>query len=187
MNNLFFCHVGEPGSKRDFPRSLARQFHSAELLPYFEQDLGKTKAQLLKTALDRAYPNGFQCWGVPIGAESMFNSLTPGDVVLLIGKIQVEPFPDGEFEYAGVAGLKSTLPLHVTSRFVWTEARFPWMFFLVAEPVQLPWPIFLRDVGYANNFNPHGWALRVHPKRYRTLPGGDARSYYDHIVRNYRR
>jgi hypothetical protein len=148
------------------------------------KDLG-SKADGLLADLYAAFPNGLNCWGIPSGGESVFKFIDPGDVVLLIGALQLQPCPDGVFEFGGIVKVVSRDRLHNTSTFVWTEPRFPLMFFFDAQPMRLPWPVFLRDVGYKPNMDPHGRGVRVNPNRYANLPGGSPVAYLQHILSTY--
>ncbi len=185
MSELFYFHVGFEGAKRDFPRSLARRLTVQEVQPYFQRDLGTGKGRSLAAALTAQFPDGFNCWGIPSGGQQVFGLLEPNDIVLLIGKIQLEPYPDGVFGYAGRVKIKPNEPLHWTSQYVWTEPRFPLMFFFDALEISLPWPTFLGDVGYRMNMDPHGRGARVNPQRYKGLPGGDPDAYLHHILQQY--
>lgn len=185
MTQLFFHHVGTTGSRRDFPRSLGQKWTADKLLSPLRRDLGTAEGNRIANELDTRFPRGFNCWAPPSGAESVFDSLNLGDVVLLIGSLQLKPYLDGEFNYAGRVEFKVSEPLHETSRLIWTEARFPLIFFFDSVGIRLPWPVFLRDVGYRSNFDPHGMFYRVNPGRYSTLPGGDPAGYMQHIVSKY--
>jgi len=185
MVRLFFQHAGTKEGSRHFTQSLARRRTVEELQPYFEKDLGPDGGRRLLNALDSRFPAGFNCWGIPVGGGMVFDRLDVGDIVLFIGKVQLVPYPDGNFEYAGRVKLKWPDPLHWTSQYIWDEARWPYMFFFDAVDISLPWPRFLDDVGYSETLNPRGWFQPVHPNRYRQLPGGSPEAYLQHVVRHH--
>ena len=185
MSQLFYHHVGGEGARRDFPRSLGSKLTVGAIQPLLKRDLSVQQGRRFGQRLRSDFPNGFSCWAPPIGAEQVFDSLTPGDIVFLIGSIQLQPFPDGVFEYAGRVKVKSTEHLYETSRYIWTESKFPLLFFFDAIRISLPWPKFLQHVGYSMRTDPHGRFSRVHPKRYVGLPGGDPDSNLQHVVQHY--
>src|SRR3972149_1615226 len=92
MTRLFYHHVGQDGADRDFPRSLGRTLTADELEPHLVQDMGTTPGQHLSRQLRTAFPKGFNCWGVPIGAIDAFRRLAPGDIIFLLGHLQLVPY-----------------------------------------------------------------------------------------------
>ena len=185
MTELFYDHAGIDGARMHFPQSLARRLTAQQVQAHLQRDLGPQEGQRFASQLASKFPDGFNCWGIPTGGERVFNLLDAGDIVLLIGKIQVQPYPDGLFEYAATVQVKYPDPLHWTSQHVWGEARWPLMFFFGATKIALPWPTFLKDTGYLTTWNPQGMFYRVNPKRYGNLPGGDPDLYLQHIVKHY--
>ena len=191
MSRLFYHHVGREGSERDFPRSLGQRLAVQEIQPYLTKDLGQAEGERFVSRLRAAFPQGFNCWGLPSRARQVFDLLERDDIVLLIGKLQLQPHPDGTllydgaFEYAGQLQVICPDRLHETSRYVWTEPKFPLMFFFEASPIGLPWRVFLQDVGYKATWDPHGHFHPVSGQKNERLPGGDPDSYLQHIMRHY--
>ena len=185
MSQLFFHHVGRAGAERDFRRSLAHKIKASAVVPSLRTDLGSQRGEQFAADLGRLFPSGFNCWAPPAAADKSIASLEVGDIVLLIGAIQLQPFADGAFDYLGKVRVKSVVPLHETSRYIWTEAKFPWLFFFEATKIKLPWPTFLTQVGYRPNFDPRGLFYRVNPKRYGSLPGGDPDGYARYVMAEY--
>lgn len=185
MSDLFYHHVGFEGARDHFPRSLGQTLTGQQLLPHLQRDLGVPEGQRFADSLTASFPEGFNCWGVPSGGRQVFNLLEPGDVVLLIGKIQVSPYPDGYFEYSGKVRIKYPEPLHWASEYVWDGPNWPLMYFFEASDTSLPWPVFLKDTGYKPRWNPQGMFFRVNVKRYGLLPGGSPDAYFQHILQNH--
>ena len=185
MTQLFYNHAGALGARKHYPRSMSRLLKSRDIKTSLVSDVGGVEAQRLGAILDRSFPNGFNCWGVPSGARGLFHRIQPGDVFLLIGKVQIAPFPDGAFDYAAKIELTWPEPLPATSQQIWGEARWPFVFFFSASRVSLPWPVFLKDVNYRSGWNPQGRFYRVNPFVYGRLPGGDPDGYFQHILKNF--
>jgi hypothetical protein len=185
MTQLFYYHVGAEGALAHFPRSMATRHTGQSLRRWFERDLEPEEGQRLADRLDKRFPHGFHCWGVPTGGRRAFDMLGEGDIVLFIGKIQMVPYPDGMFEYATRVELKYRGPLSWTSQHIWGEARWPLLFFFEALNISFPWPTFLAQVGYSPNCSPGGRLCCVKAARHGMLPGGNPDAYLQYILEHY--
>jgi hypothetical protein len=164
---------------------MARRLTAKELDASVVADLGASEAQRMAGMLNNIFPSGFNCWAVPTGAKGLFNRIRPGDVFLLIGRVQIAPFPDGAFDYCANIELAWPQPLPITSQQIWGEPRWPFIFFFEGKPTSLPWPVFLKDANYRAAWNPQGRFYRVNPAIYHRLPGGDPDGYLRHILQKY--
>lgn len=148
---LYFHHVGESGSRRDFPRTVWNDV-SVEVVEDNIPSDDPFRSQVLRE-LHSKFPDGkFNCWGVPQGASTVIKKLTTGDVVLLIESIrlagdvpalcQVEVFYPRIFSKLSVA--------------LWGEGHFPYIFFFRTERLNLRWDELKEELGYAPRFDPRG-------------------------------
>ena len=139
---VYFQHVGDQNSARDFPRTIGMT--SPKL--FNQTDLGAYSSLIPSKFCD------FQIWGIPEKAERVFEKLAPGDWFLLMGTTG----GGGGIEYIGevlhsISGRQPQL-----SKQLWTEEKFPWIFLLRGQIKHIPWPQFLQIIGYAPNFDPRG-------------------------------
>ena len=127
---------------------------------------------------------------MPSGAIDAFHRLAPGDIVFLLGQLQLVPNSvasdefDGLFEYCGEVTIKPqpNERLYNTSRYVWTEERFPLMFFFKARRIRLPYQTFLTHLGYKSTYQAPAWFLSASDTACRKLPGGDASAYFQYVL-----
>lgn len=144
---VFFAHVGDENSKRDFPRTIGTY---AGVLLMDAKSFGRWS-----DLVPKGFQN-FQTWGIPEKADPIHRKLSAGDWFVLVGTIGSV----GGVEYIG----KVTHVLHEAqpdlSEYLWTEARFPWIFLMSGKMTFVSWSKFLSVIGYAPNFDPRG---RIYP------------------------
>lgn len=162
---IYFHHVGEANSNRDFPRTLfsganLRRFNFDEVEPFL-QHLSNDERTRLAEVCQADAPNGFQIWGIPSGAKSVLKSFSEGDYLLLLKSITY----GGAFKYCGRAVGVPNKECFDLSEHLWGEARFPLICFLVGKEVHFPWPVFLETFGFKANWDPAGMTWRLLPKR----------------------
>lgn len=149
---LFYHHVGQEGSDKDFPKTV----HTRLPLSSIEDsltDAGDPSSLNMIPTLRTEFPSGWlNCWGVPPGASRVIGSMNSGDVVLLLESTSGQgPMP----VLAEVKAYWHT-ELPSLSRFLWNDNRFAFIFFFETEYVDLDWQTFISHVGYAPNFDPRG-------------------------------
>lgn len=176
---IYFQHVGEANSNRDFPRTLfspegLQRFMFQEVEPYL-QHLPKDELVRLAAVCNVEAPDGFQIWGIPSGAKSILKNFVEGDHLLLLKSITF----GGAFEYSGRAVGIPREECFDLSRYLWGEARFPLICFLVGKQVHFPWPLFLDAFGFQPNWDPAGMTWRLLPKRVKESKFGSE----DEVVR----
>lgn len=162
---IYFQHVGEANSNRDFPKTLftrdgLRQFTFAEVEPYLEHLPNDERTRLADVCAAEA-ADGFQIWGIPSGAKSVLKHFVEGDQLLLLKSIT----HGGAIEYSGRAVGIPRRECFELSRHLWGEARFPIICFLIGEQVHFPWPVFLETFGFKSNWDPAGMTWRLLPSR----------------------
>lgn len=164
---IYFQHVGEANSNRDFPRTLfsrgeLHQFKFEDVAPYLEH-LPEAELQRLSRLCVKDAPDGFQIWGIPSGAKTILKNFIEGDQLLLVKSITF----GGAIEYSGRVIAIPRGECFDLSQHLWAEARFPLICFLVGEQVRFPWPVFLEAFDFKSNWNPAGRIWRLLPTRVR--------------------
>lgn len=174
---LYYHHVGKKGADEDFKKTVFARV-PISLVENSIPDNEPNKALLL-SELNENFPIGsFNCWGVPSGAASIIKNLAVGDAVLLIetatelgGNIpalgQVKTFIRHEFPSLSFS--------------LWGNSHFPYIFFFETEPLEFQWNEFVRDLGYAPNFDPRGKFYSVSDEKLVKL--GGAQKYVEQIRR----
>jgi 5-methylcytosine-specific restriction protein A len=148
---LYFHHVGESGSRRDFPRTVWNAVSIKTVEDNIPAD-DPFRSPILRE-LRAKFPEGtFNCWGVPQGASTIIERLSTGDVVLLVESIrlagsvpalcQVAVFYPRIFSKLSVA--------------LWGEGHFPYIFYFHTERLHLSWEELKEKLGYAPRFDPRG-------------------------------
>lgn len=180
---LFFQHVGREGTRADFPCSIERRL----TLDVLQEDLDALPEQertSFLASMERSFSHGFNCWGLPAPAASIFSQMEVGDVVALLGGISPS-MGEGEVRCICRIGAKAPTEFWQSSQRVWNESKYPLMFFFDAYEVMMPWSRFTKDVGYRGGFDPRGRTYRVRDDRLASLPGGNADDYFTHVVDTY--
>lgn len=95
---VFYQHIGERLSERDFPRSLGTPTNglkrfSVEQIEDFLKHLSPSELANIRQKTRAQTPNGFQIWGIPSGAAKVLDPMKPGDYLMLLVSI--------DFQYCG--------------------------------------------------------------------------------------
>jgi 5-methylcytosine-specific restriction protein A len=148
---LYFHHVGESGSKRDFPRTVWNEVSIRTVEDNVPLD--NPYRGLLLRDLNSRFPDGrFNVWGVPQGASTVIKKLSSGDAVLLIESIRLA----GSVPALCPVSVFYPQPLSELSTALWGEAHFPYVFFFHTQPLRLSWDELKEHLGYAPRFDPRG-------------------------------
>jgi hypothetical protein len=153
---IFVHHVGDENSRRDFPHTIGTH---TDVVHRDAASLGPFSS-LVPATLDR-----FQIWGIPNGASQIYERLKPDDWFLLVGALG----DGGGVEYVGKVVHVLHGPQRELSKFLWTEDRFPWVFFLRGEMRHIPWPDFLSRLQYSANYDPRGHVFGIGQDRMKKL------------------
>ncbi len=157
---IFWHHVGDQLSKRDFPRTIGsqrfglREFKLEDVESDIDEGVG-FQLNELKDGYARIGSSTFQIWGVPTGAKTALNKLRTGDWLLLLNSSEDYGF----FEYCGRVLLRVPGEQWKLSYKLWGEQKFPIILFLKGTIVYYPWPEFVNDLGYGTGLKGMG---RVH-------------------------
>jgi hypothetical protein len=162
---IFFQHVGEANSNRDFRKTLFDgggliRFTFDNVEPYL-QHLPKSELTPLAELCEAEAADGFQIWGIPSGAKSVLKIFVEGDQLLLLKSITY----GGAIEYSGRAVGIPRQECFELSQHLWGDARFPLICFLIGSRVHYPWLVFLESFGFKSNWDPAGMTWRLLPKR----------------------
>jgi 5-methylcytosine-specific restriction protein A len=148
---LYFHHVGESGSKRDFPRTVWNEVSIKTVEENIPLD-DPHRSSLLRDLYSR-FPHGrFNVWGVPQGASTVIKKLSAGDAVLLVESIRLA----GSVPALCPVGVFCPRPLSKLSTALWGEAHFPYVFFFHTQALNLSWDELKEHLGYAPRFDPRG-------------------------------
>jgi 5-methylcytosine-specific restriction protein A len=157
---IFWHHVGDQLSKRDFPRTIGttkiglREFSLKDIKDQIEEHVGPEHAEL-QDGYDRIGSSTFQIWGVPTGAKTALKNLKTGDWLLLLNSSESY----GYFEYFDRVLLKVPGQQWKLSFKLWGEGKFPIILCLKGKLIRYPWPEFVEDMGYGSGLKGMG---RVH-------------------------
>ena len=172
MQNFFYQHVGEEMARRDFPRSIGTprdglvEFSLDEL--YSWNVLSAENERFLKNTARPRSTETFQIWGVPDGAERVFQNAGFGDEFMLMGS--------HVFEVIGTILLKLPEFDFNLSKAIWREERFPIIVFLQnTKFISLHFDDFRKKLNFAPNYHMRGYAMRVAPARLRDAGFADGR------------
>lgn len=170
---LFYHHVGQEGSARDFPKTV---FRTVSRDTVADAVADHPAGPQLLAELDAKFPEGeFNVWGVPSGAAGIMKRLDVGDIVLLlesrvfVAAAEVEVFVKEGF--------------NLLARDLWDDERYLWVFFFRTRPILFPWGDFLDHAGYSDNYTARGKFLSVSAER--TAAMGGARNYLERIETDY--
>jgi len=180
---VFIMHVGSSNAidlsftvdkRRSIDELVSELPTNAPELSFFES-----------TALRTTFPDGsFNCWGVPPKAQPSFEKTNVGDIVLFIPNIIGE---NGGVHFIGVIKATCSIRAYSASRILWPDTPndrlFPWLFFFDTEIGFLKWDQFLKDIGYASNWNPQGWYRKIADSKFDEW--GGANSYYNRLQTHY--
>jgi 5-methylcytosine-specific restriction enzyme A len=163
LSKLYFHHVGRLGLS-DFAKTVFSR-RSVDLIS--EVRAVDTRDRLTRS-LTRLFPSGdFNCWGVPSGATTVIQNLSPGDHVLLVESIG----PDGKVPaLCRVKHFERSL-LPELSYALWGDAKYPLIFFFDTERIKLSWEDLVGHLGYASNFDPRGKFYSVADTRLERFAG----------------
>ena len=153
---LYFHHVGETGSRRDFPRTIWNEIDIQTVEEAIPTN-NPYRAPLLRD-LNVKFPDGkFNVWGVPQGASIVIRNLCVGDVVLLVETIRL----GGHVPALCSVSVFQAQVFPELSRALWTESHFPYIFFFHTERIDLTWEELKEHLGYSERFDPRGQFYRV--------------------------
>jgi len=166
---LYFHHVGESGSRRDFPRTIWNEVSIRTVEQNIAVD-NPFRSHILRD-LNTKFPDGrFNCWGVPHGASTIIKHLGVGDVVLLVESIRLE----GSIPALCPVSVFHPQVLTQLSSALWGESHFPYVFFFHTERLRLSWDQLKEHLGYRPRFDPRGKFYRVKEEKPSTFPSQDA-------------
>ena len=171
---LFFHHVGQPGAKKDFPKTIHKKLSIEKLI----SDNIISDDKLIEELRNR-FPFGeFNCWGVPAGAKSVIRNLKEGDYVLLVESSRI----DGAVPVLCPIKLFWKYELRALSDYLWQDSKFPFIFFFDTVQIDFLWIEFIEDLGYRENFSPRGNFYKVDSDRLARF--GGVEKYVYHLVNN---
>jgi 5-methylcytosine-specific restriction protein A len=162
--HLYFHHVGQDGSARDFPKTVWGKVRIETVEANIPSSEPKREAILRE--LRQKHPSGvFNCWGVPAGANVVINNLKPGDAVLLVETLHL----GGSVPALCEVSVFYPVQLPELSDALWGEHHFPYIFFFTTQRLHLSWEELRETLEYSHNYDPRGRFNSVHaskPKRF---------------------
>jgi hypothetical protein len=181
--SVFWQHVGDELSRRDFPRTLGtaqnglREFCVEEIRSYMS-DLSPIQASELERNLSRIGTSTFQIWGLPTGAAPTLSKIGIGDYFMALDTNAEW----GAFRYIGrvlyyLPGEHWELSLRL-----WRERKFPLILLLKGNLVAYPWQGFLSDFKYGAGLRPMGRTSRISDKSFTNGPYSTDAEFFERIV-----
>lgn len=176
--NIYYHHVGKKGATEDFPKTVYTPIN----ISVVEQSIPNsvTQKETILRDLNSSFPEGlFNCWGVPSGAHTVIKNLAIGDFVLLIETTS------GIGNIPALCHIKNywNLELRDLSQSLWSNHKYPYIFFFNTERITLPWTHFIDHVGYKSNYRPSGNFLSVKQERLSKF-GGES-NYINFLKKKY--
>jgi hypothetical protein len=180
---VFWQHVGDELSRRDFPRTLGtaqtglREYRLEQIRPHLV-DLPAPQASELERNLLRIGNSTFQIWGLPTGAAKTLSKMETGDYFMALDTNQEW----GAFRYIGrvlyyLPSEQWQLSLHL-----WKERKFPLILLMTGNLIAYPWQRFLSDFRYGAGLRPMGRTFRISDESFANGPCSTDTEFFDHIV-----
>ncbi len=179
---VFWHHVGDDLSKRDFPLTIGsqkiglREFDFDDIMPYIDEIVGPSQREF-QDSKDRIGSSKFQIWGIPSGAKSALKNLKLGDTFLLLNTDQSYGF----FEYSGRVLCRLPSEQWRLSFKLWGERKFPLIVLLRGNLIHYPWPNFLDDMSYGAGFKGMGRVHTIAKPRLSETRFGSEESFLEHL------
>jgi 5-methylcytosine-specific restriction enzyme A len=153
--NLYYHHVGQDGAALDFTKTIFSDINISNLKRFISQKEISFQYYIYKP-LAQECPNGFvNCWGVPEGANYKIKDLEAGDYVLLVESLEYPNLILAEviaYRHQKFAQL---------SNYLWGSNKFPYIFFIKWNYLDLNWRGFCRLINYSIEYNPRGLFLNI--------------------------
>lgn len=171
---VVFHHVGSENSKRDFPATIGSPMSGLKRFGWSElETLSELVTEEVRPEYDaflRSQKDAvFQIWGIPSGAARIFEKMQAGDLWMLLDS----PVEGGGMQYVGKVDYKISGNQFALSKYLWTESRFPHVFFLHGKLIHFPWFEFLDLFGYRRTWDPRGHVCGVADER---ISGSEVKS-----------
>ena len=131
--------------------------------------------------LSKSFPDGtFNCWALPSRAKARWQEMNIGDVVLFVPSLN-----DG-VQYLGIVRSICPVESHEASKILWphlddSSRLYPYLFFFDTEVGYHDWSRFLKELGYAPNYNPRGYFFKLKDDRFEHWGGVES---YLNILRS---
>ena len=159
---VYYQHIGEKLSQRDFPRSLGtptdglKRFKFEHIEEYLTHLSSYEQLDIQRKCTELG-PTGFQIWGIPSGAQKVLSRMTTGDYLMLLESVN--------FQYCGQAIHKTSDMCYDLSEHIWGEQRFPIIVLLQGELISYDWEDFVADFDFKPNYYMRGQTMRLRPDR----------------------
>lgn len=178
MNNIYYQHIGEKLWARDSVRSIfdeegnLRQFSAGGFRTWFESITEHEWAQCEESSARHA-PQGFQIWGLPVGAEIVISNMVGGDYLLLLESTH--------FRYVGRIIHRFGTNSKLFSEKMWGEHRFPIIVWLAGKSISYYWDDFVKDFNFDEKYDwkkLHGRTNKIKSERVVGTRFNDAETWY---------
>jgi hypothetical protein len=183
---IFWQHVGDQNSKRDFPRTIGttrlglRQLSVGVIEPNLD-DAGPIYNTENRRRLKEIEREAVQIWGLPSGASPAFAKMDTGDHLMLLDSNGF----GGAFRYIG----KIIVALKGQNRDIsfklWTEHKFPLIVILQGTLVDYAWEQFLKDFNFGMGFRPMGRTYRISQKAFSSAIVNTDYDFVDYVTTKY--
>lgn len=176
---IYYQHIGEILWKRDAPRSIGTKANGVVRfflhdIERFCSDLTPFERDQIRETIQKTASDGFQIWGIPSGAKVILKNMSKGDFLLLLESMN--------FRYAGEVLVRISQPLHLFSKHIWGEERFPIIIFLRGQMITYGWDQFKEHFGYSKSYRMRGQTALVADERVAASPSKSERAFIAHVL-----
>ena len=164
---IYYQHIGEALSARDFPRSLGTQATGLKRFMFADieqriQHIPPEEILEVREKITEHAATGFQIWGLPSGADRVVRRMETGDFLMLLEST--------DFGYVGQVIHRMSEPCWDLSDHIWGEQRFPIIVLLQGELISYAWSDFLAHFGIAPNYQLRGRTASLADERVASSP-----------------
>ena len=175
----FVQHVGK-NNLRHISDTVTKRLQIAEILHRMPDSVPEREFFEKADNLPKSFPDGtFNCWALPGRAKARWQEMNIGDVVLFV------PSLNAGVQYLGIVKEICPVESHEASKILWPHADdpgrlYPYLFFFETEIGYREWAQFLKELGYAPNYNPRGYFFKLKEDRFEHWDGVES---YLHTIR----
>ena len=176
---IYYQHIGERLSARDFPRSLGtptdglKRFQFEDVSEFLDH-LNPLEIADIKSKTQNFAPTGFQIWGIPSGAQRVLANMQSGDYLMLLEST--------DFTYCGQVIHRASDLCYDLSFDIWGEQRFPIIIFLQGELVSYGWDEFSEHFSFKPNYHMRGNTMSLSAERVSNSSSGNEEAFISSLL-----
>jgi hypothetical protein len=152
---LYYHHVGLEGAALHYESTIFKKVKITDIKKFIPDNMPSVKAHIYEPLKEECQDELVNCWGVPEGAYYKIQDLWAGDYVILIEHLHSPLLILSEV----IAYQHQKFPQ--LSEHLWGRKKYPYIFFIKWNWLNLDWPGLCKLLGYALDYNPQGLFLNV--------------------------